>query len=366
MPRRVVLHIDLDYFYAQCEEVSNPALRGKPVVVCVYSGRTEESGVVSTCNYEARSYAVKAGIPIARAKKLLETTDSVFLPVNRAHYEEVSDRIMEIIEPFGNPFEAVGIDEAYLELTSRTNGDFQQANQIAGDIKKRILDQEHITCTIGIAPNKLLAKIASDRNKPNGLTVIKPEDIGTFLGELAVDVIPGVGRKTEEKLHQLKVETINQLAALDVTVLHETFGSSLGTYLYRAARGEDDEPVETREQPTQFSRIATVKKDTHNISEITPLLMDLARSATEKLTKKAMTCKTISLIAILGDLSIHSKTKTLESPTYDEKTIAQASKDLLEQFLQSRPDAKVRRVGVRLSGLEVEGEQTDISKFLHQ
>ncbi len=228
------------------------------------------------------------------------------------------------------------------------------------------MDQEHITCTIGIAPNKLLAKIASDRNKPNGLKVIKPEDTGIFLGQLTIDVIPGVGRKTEEKLHKLEVETINQLAALDVTILHATFGSSLGTYLYRAARGEDDEPVETREQPTQFSRIATVKKDTHDLSEIAPLLMVLAHSATEKLTKRTMTCKTISLIAILEDLSIHSKTKTLESATYDEKTIAQASKDLLEQFLQSRPDAKVRRVGVRLSGLEVAGEQTDISKFLHQ
>jgi DNA polymerase IV (DinB-like DNA polymerase) len=358
--------MDLDYFYAQCEEVSNPTFQGKPVVVCVYSGRTEDSGVVSTCNYKARSYGVKAGIPIIRAKKLLRGTDAAFVQMNRAHYEEVSNRIMDIIEPFGNPFEAAGIDEAYLDLTSKTSGDFELAKQIAKDMKNVILDQVHITCTIGVAPNKLLAKIASDRNKPNGLTIITPEDVNSFLGDLALSAIPRVGMKTEGKLHEMKIATISQLAALDVRVLHETFGKSLGTFLYRAARGEDDEPVEPRERPTQFSRIATLKNDTHDVSEISPLLEELAHSATQKLAAKAMVCRTISIIAILQDLSIHSKSKTLESPTCDERTTAQASRDLLEQFLQSKPNAQVRRIGVRLSGLEMESEsgQTDISKFL--
>jgi DNA polymerase IV (DinB-like DNA polymerase) len=365
LPLRVVLHIDLDYFYAQCEENLNPAIRGKPIVVCVYSGRTEESGVVSTCNYEVRKYGVKAGIPIIRARKLLQTADAVFLPMSRSHYEEVSDRIMGILEPFGDPFEKVGIDEAYLDITSRTNGDFQQAEQIARELKQKMVEQEQITCTIGVAPNKLLAKIASDRNKPNGLTTVRPEDVNAFLGELPVNKIPGVGSKTEEKLDQLKVRTIDQLATLSVSVLHETFGSGLGTYLYRAARGEDDEPVKVREQPTQFSRIATLKRNTHDISEIQPILEDLANSATGKLTEKAMTCKTVSIIAILADLSIHSKSKTLESSSYDEKTIVQTSKDLMKQFLQSMPDATVRRVGVKLSGLSARSGQTDISKFLH-
>jgi DNA polymerase IV (DinB-like DNA polymerase) len=364
LPERVVLHIDLDYFYAQCEENLNPSIRNRPVVVCVYSGRTEESGVVSTCNYEARKFGVKAGIPIVRARKLLEKADAVFLPMNRSHYEEVSDRIMEILEPFGDPFEKAGIDEAYLDLTARTNGDFQQAEHIAGEIKQKVLEQEQITCTIGVAPNKLLAKIASDRNKPNGLTVVRPEDVNTLFADLPVNKIPGVGRKTEEELDQLKVKTVDQLATLDVSVLHETFGRGLGTYLYRAARGEDDEPVKEREQPTQFSRIATLKRNTEDISEILPLLEGLANSATEKLTERAMTCKTVSIIVILGDLSIHSKSKTLESPTYDEKTIAQASKDLMEQFVQSMPGAAVRRVGVKLSGLSARSGQTDISKFL--
>jgi len=364
LPGRIVLHVDLDYFYAQCEENLNPALRGKPVVVCVYSGRTEESGVVSTCNYEARKYGVKAGIPIVRAKKLLDAADAAFLPMNRPHYEEISVRIMEILEPFGNAFEKAGIDEAYLELTSSSNGDFEKAEQIACEIKQAILEHEQITCTIGVAPNKLLAKIASDYNKPNGLTVVRPEDVKAFLGELQVNKIPGVGRKTEQRLHQLKVEKVDQLARLDIPVLRGTFGSGVGEYLYRAARGEDDEPVKGREQPTQVSRIATLKKDTHEISEILPLLEELASSATLKLTQKAAACKTVSIIAILGDLSIHSKSKTLESPTNDERIIAQASKDLVAQFLKSAQNKSVRRVGVKLSGLSTRNGQTDISRFI--
>ena len=358
------MHVDLDYFYAQCEENLNPTLHGKPVVVCVYSGRTDESGVVSTCNYEARKYGVKSGIPIALAKKLLGTAEAHFLPTNRSLYTAVSDRIMETLETYGDLFERVGIDEAYLELSSGTSGDFDRAYSIAHEIKQKVLEQEQITCSIGVAPNKLLAKIASDLNKPNGLTVVRPEDVETFLGGLSVDKIPGVGKITEEKLDRLKIKTISELETHDVSVLHEIFGISLGTYLYKAARGENEEPVKEREQPTQLSRIATLKRNTHDTSEILPVLEDLANSATDKLTEKAMTCKTVSILAILGDLSIHSKSRTFDSPTHDLRTIAQTSKDLLEQFLQSEPTATVRRVGVRLSGLAARSGQTDISKFL--
>lgn len=359
------MHADLDYFYAQCEETANPSIRGKPVVVCVYSGRTQESGVVSTSNYEARKYGVRAGIPIAHAKKMLDSVEATFLPMNRPLYEQVSDRIMEILKTHADSYEKVGIDEAYLDLTLRTNGNFTQAEEVAREIKQQILQQEHITCTAGIAPNKLLAKIASDHKKPDGLTVVKPEEVKRFLARLSVIRIPGVGKKVEEKLTQLRVSTIDELSALNPTVLLETFGKSLGNYLYRAARGEDDDPVREKEQPTQFSRIGTLKRNTHELQEILPLLNDLADSATKKLTGKSMTCKSVGVIAILGDLSIHSRSRTLESPTYDGNVIKQSSKDLMEQFLMSMPTATVRRVGVKLSRLSKASGQTNISNFLH-
>ncbi len=365
MPHRVIIHVDIDYFYAQCEENANPTIRGKPVVVCVYSGRTEESGAVSTCNYLARKYGVRAGIPIVRAKKLLESTEAAFLPMNRSLYEQVSERIMESLRTHGDSYEKVGIDEAYLDISTRTDGNFDLAKETAVEIKKQVFSQEHITCSIGIAPNKLLAKIASDHMKPNGLTVVRPEDVIAFLAQLPVTRIPGVGKKVEEKLDQLQVKTVSQLSALNPSVLLETFGKSLGSYMYEASRGEDDEPVKEREQPTQLSRIATLKQNTREIQEMLPLLNELISSVTEKLKEREMTCKSVAIIAILDDLSIHSKSKTLESPASDGTIISGAATELMKEFLESRRNAVIRRVGVKVFGLSKPSGQTDISKFLH-
>jgi DNA polymerase IV (DinB-like DNA polymerase) len=358
------MHVDLDYFYAQCEENKNPDARGKPLVVCVYSGRTEDSGVVSTSNYLARKYGVKAGIPIARAKKILESSGAIFFPMNRPLYEQVSEAVMEILREHADAFENAGIDEAYLEVSSRTNGKFDQAENIANEIKRQILTEEQITSSIGIAPNKLVAKIASDERKPDGLTIVKPEEVHSFLSELPASRIPGVGKKVEEKLGQMQVKTIAQLAMISPPILVEIFGKNLGGYLFQAARGEDDEPVKEREQPTQLSRIATLKHNTRDLSEILPLLGELANATTAKLKERSMACKSVAIIAILNDLSIHTKSKTLEQPTEDEKTIVNAAEELMKEFLESMPSAIVRRTGVKVSTLSKLTGQTDISNFL--
>jgi len=365
LTQRAVMHVDLDYFYAQCEEKLNPTIRGKPVVVCVYSGRTEESGVVSSGNYEARKYGVKAGIPIARAKRLLDGTGAVLLPMNRPQYEEVSRRIMETLRDWADAFEQAGIDEAYLEVTNTTNGNFEKAEEIGRELKRRIIEQEHISCSIGIAPNKLVAKIASDHNKPDGLTIIRPEQLTSFIEVLQVGKIPGVGKKVEEKLKQLNVETVKQLKALESPSLIESFGTSLGTFLYRAARGENDDPVMERDQPTQLSRIATLKKDTREIAEIMPLLEELTNSVAQKAVEAGVTCRSVGMIAVLNDLSVHNRSRTLDTSTSDPKVIAKNVKELTAQFLQSMPSAVARRLGIRLSGLSKMAGQTDISKFLH-
>ncbi len=358
------MHVDFDYFYAQCEENRKPNIRDKPVVVCVYSGRTEESGVVSTSNYPARKYGVRAGIPIARSKKLLESTQSTFLPMDRPFYEQVSERLMEILKANADSFEKVGIDEAYLDISTRTNGSFEQVKKVAAEIKEQILTQEKITCSIGTAPNKLVAKIASDEKKPDGLTIVEPGDVGSFLGQLPASRIPGVGKKVEEKLDQSHVETVAQLSTVDPTVLIEMFGRSLGSYLYRAARGDDDEPVQEREQPTQLSRIATLKRDTHELSEVLPILEELTDSVTSKLKEMSMTCRSVAVIAILNDLTIHSRSKTLEQPTSDGKVIRNAAHVLMKEFLEAKPTTIMRRTGIRVTGLSKPAGQTDISKFI--
>jgi DNA polymerase IV (DinB-like DNA polymerase) len=358
------MHVDLDYFYAQCEENANPNIREKPVVVCVYSGRTEESGAVSTSNYLARKYGVRAGIPIARAKKLLESLDAAFLPMNRPYYEEVSEKIMEILRTHADTYENLGIDEAYLDVSSRTGNNFDSAREIAIEIKKQVFTQEHITCSIGIGPNKVIAKIASDQTKPDGLTTVKTEEVQQFLLPLPVGRIPGVGKKSEERLSQLNVSTVAELSELSPTILLEIFGKSLGSYLYRASRGEDDEPVKEREQPTQYSRIATLKQNTRELQQILPLLTELTNSVTTKMKEDMITGKSVTMIAILTDLSIHSKSKMLESSTWESKIIENAAKQLIEQFLQTTPNVNLRRIGVKVSNLTKQTGQTDISKFL--
>jgi DNA polymerase IV (DinB-like DNA polymerase) len=171
---RVVMLADLDHFFAQCEEKRNPNLKVRPTVVCVFSGRTETSGVVSTANYVARRYGVRSGMPIFLAKKKLANEDAVFLPVDYEFYESVSKRIMTTLKGFANKFEQVGIDEAYLDVTQMTSEEFGKAKQLAKEIKQVIRNQEEMTFSIGIGPNKLIAKIASDIEKPDGITAIEP------------------------------------------------------------------------------------------------------------------------------------------------------------------------------------------------
>jgi DNA polymerase IV (DinB-like DNA polymerase) len=358
------MHVDLDSFYAQCEENANPSLKGRPVVVCVYSGRTEESGVVSTSNYQARKYGVKAGIPIVRAKKLLESADAVFIPMNHLYYEEVSERIMETLRTEGDAFEQTSIDEAFIDVSGRTDFNFDSARDIALEIKKQVLTQENVTCSIGIGPNKVVAKIASDQSKPNGLTIVKPNEVADFLASLPVSRIPGVGKKAEEKLSRLNVSTVAQLSSLNPAVLIENFGKSVGSYLHCASRGDNDDPVKEREQPTQFSRIATLKQNTRQPEDTFPLLIELAQSVSGKLKEQRMTCKTVTAIAILSDLSIHSRSKMFETPSSDGKLIESSVKQLIQEFLQSNSEAILRRVGVKVSGLTRETGQTDMSKFL--
>jgi len=363
LAQRLIIHVDLDYFYAQCEENANPSIRGRPVVVCVYSGRTSESGVVSTSNYEARKYGVKAGTVIATAKKLLATVDAIFLPMNRPLYELVSGRIMSVLRDNCDIFEQAGIDEAYLDVSERTKGEYDIAKMIGSTIKEIILRQEHITCSLGVAPNKLLAKLASDHVKPDGLTVIEPGQVRTFLNGQEIRNIPGVGKRVEEKLHASDVKTVNDLSQLTPICLQEMFGRKLGTYLFLAARGEDYEPVQARELPTQMSRIGTLKGNTRDYSVIRPALSELTRSLMEKVQDEGMKCKSVSVIAILNNLGIHTRSRTLEAPADDLRTIDECAQQLLKEFIESTPEAVLRRVGVKVTGLSKSSGQTNMESF---
>ncbi|MBT6398023.1 MAG: DNA polymerase IV, partial [Nitrosopumilus sp.] len=206
---RVIFHIDFDYFYAQCEEVRTPELKTKPVCVCVFSDRGGDSGAIATANYTARKYGVKSGIPISFAKKRLEQReDSVFLPVDFEYYSKITEKAMEIMKENADIFEYVGRDEAYLDVTKRVEEDFKKANHLAQQIKNTIREKLKLSCSIGVSPNKLISKIASDYQKPDGLTIVEPDKIEKFLEQLNIRVIPGIGKKTEQRFKEMNLETI--------------------------------------------------------------------------------------------------------------------------------------------------------------
>jgi DNA polymerase IV (DinB-like DNA polymerase) len=355
--------VDLDYFFAQCEELRNPALKDKPVVVGMYSGRTEDSGAVSTANYVARKYGVKSGIPLFLAKKRLEGAEAVFLPVDYAFYEQISDKIMCTLRDYADAFEQVGIDEAYLDVTRKVQGSFEAARVLAQKMKDDVKSQHSLTFSIGIGPNKLVAKIACDSQKPDGLTVVKPEEVTFFLAPLPVDRLIGVGRKTAAKMELLVIRTIGDLARFDVQRLVEVFGKTLGVYFHNAASGVDDEPVQEAGEAESISRIATLKENTRDLAFILEKVGQLTEDVWKELAERKLRFKQVGIVAIMTDLSIHSRSQTLEKPASDVAVLRKTVRELFEKFL-GESELEIRRVGVKISHFtREEVEQKQLTSF---
>ncbi len=348
MKGRVIMLVDFDYFFAQCEEVRNPVLRDKPVVVGVYSGRTENSGAVSTANYVAREYKVKSGIPLYLAKKWLEGTEAVFLPVDYSFYEKVSDKIMKLLRGYADSFEQVGIDEAYLDVTQKTEGGFEEVGPLVQKMKNDVKNLVGITFSVGVGPNKLVAKIAADTQKPDGLTVVKPENVERFLAPLSVSRLLGVGRKTTVKMNNLGIRTIGDLAGYDVQKLMEIFGKNLGMYFSKAAKGVDNSVVQETGQSESISRISTLKENTHDLMQVLEKTDLLIEDIYKELVRRNISFKQIGIIAIMTDLSVRSRSKTLETATNDVKVLRSIVRELFEKFLRVS-ELEVRRVGVKVS-----------------
>ena len=360
---RVIGHVDLDYFYAQVEEVENPSIKGRPVAVCVFSGRTDDSGVVSTANYRAREFGVKSGMPIVAAKKRLEGKDPVIIRVDMTKYEAVSERVMELVKARVDVFEKGGIDEAFFDLTGSSLGDYDSATRAAKGIKESILAEESLTCSVGLGRSKVVAKLASDSAKPGGLVVVTPESTASFLGEMDVAKLYGVGPKTAHTLGGLGIATIGDLGRADVALLEGSFGRKFALYLHAAANGNDDGAVRENEAPTQFSRIITLKSDTTDPEEAMRQLAVAEADLRSKLESRSTSFRTVSAIAILTDLSTKTRSKTFETPIRDLSTVRDVLTDLFSQLSDSA-DRGFRRVGIRVSDLSTSADQRSLGDFL--
>ena len=338
---RRILHVDMDAFFAAVEEQRRPELMGKPLVIGG-SGDPTRRGVVSTASYEARRYGIHSAMPLIKAYKLCP--QAIFLPVDFREYARVSQSIKKILSEFSPVMEDVGIDEAFLDISEVD----KSPERIAQEIKKKIKGQTGLTCSIGIAPNKLLAKIASDLQKPDGLTIITERDVATRIWPLPVRKLWGVGPKTEGYLKQLSIRTIGELAAASRDSLIEQCGKSYGHYLHEASHGIDDSPLVTHWEPKSARRETTFQTDTDNWQTIAKALAELVREVAGDLKKRGYACRNVTVKIRFNDFQTQTRAKTLPEPTDDLETLRREAFACLAKFELKK---KVRLVGVRAAGL---------------
>ena len=342
---RVIFHVDMDHFFTAVEEREHPEHKGKPVVVGANPKEGKGRGVVSTCNYEARKYGIRSGMPIARAWK--RCPHAVYLPVNYDLYRKVSSKIMTILRRFADKFEQWGLDEAFLDVSSKVQ-DLEEAKRLAQKVKEEIYEKEKLTCSIGVGPNKLVAKIASDFKKPDGLTAVEENDVKGFLSPLPVDKLLWVGKKTRQKLNAMGIKTIGELANFDASVLIEKFGV-MGKQLYLSAQGIDRSEVQERWEIKSMSRDTTFEEDTSDTKIILKTLNALAEDIYKQLIKSNFNFKTVTIKIRYENFETHTHGKTLPFLTDRLSDIQRTVGDLTQTHLQQ--NRKVRLVGVKLSNL---------------
>lgn len=340
--KRTILHVDMDAFFAAVELQRHPELKSKPVVVGG-GGDPTQRGVVSTASYVARQYGISSGMPLRRAYQLCP--DAVFLPVDYRTYVKVSKTIKAILHAFSNKVEDIGLDEAFLDVTGLDT----PPGQLAKEIKKQIKAQTGLSCSVGIAPNKLLAKIASDLEKPDGLTQLSEDDIPARVWPLPVRTIWGVGPKTEVRLARRGITTIGELATLSLETLIGLFGQAHGHHLYQAARGIDESPVISHRRRKSLGRETTFQYDITDPEILSRVLEELTRAVVGRLRQYHYTARTVTIKLRFADFETHTRSATLADASDELTIIEETALMCLDRITLTKP---VRLVGVRLSQLE--------------
>ncbi len=337
-----IIHIDMDAFYAAVEQRDNPTLKGRPVIV---GGDPQKRGVVSAASYEARAFGVCSAMPIAQARKLCP--QGIFLPVRISRYQEVSQQIFQILEEYTPLIEPLSLDEAFLDVT-QCQLIFGPPLQIAKEIKKRIYAATGLTSSAGIAPNKFLAKIASDLKKPDGLVEVKPEEVREFLSQLPISKLWGVGKVTTEVLHSLGIKQVGQLANFPPEILEKRLGK-FAHQLIALARGEDDRPIIPHSEVKSISQEKTFAPDLAQEREMARVLLSQAEQIGFELRQQGLKGRTVSLKVRYPDFRLITRSLTLASPTNQGWEIYKVARQLLARTEVFQK--KVRLLGVRITNL---------------
>ena len=336
-----ILHVDMDAFYASVSELEYPQYRGKPLVVGAGA-----RGVVLSANYAARKYGIRAAMPVSRAQRM--APHAIFIPPDHERYSEVSRRVMEIFFDFTPLVEPLSLDEAFLDVSGafRIFGD---GRAIAAAIRERVQRQEKITCSVGIAASKFIAKLASGRCKPDGMLEIPPDRVLTFLHPLPVGELWGVGPKTNEELQRLGLRTVADIANTPVETLKRALGEGAGESLYELAWGRDFREVITDAPEKSISAAETFASDLEDREELLRELLRLAERVTRRLRTRELRAKTISLKVRFSDFTNISKAKTLPLPINGMHEVFEVARDL---FISLRLDgARIRLLGISLENL---------------
>ena len=357
--QRIIAHLDMDAFFAAIEERDNPRFKGRPIVVGADPENGRGRGVVSTANYAARKYGIKSALPISTAWRYSEEAKkkglppAVFVGGSFGKYSAVSEEIMTILRKYSATVEPASVDEAYLDLSSAKS--FARAEEICKKIKEEIKKQERLTASIGLGPNKLIAKIASDMQKPDGLTVVLPEDAEKFLEPLNIRKIPGIGPKTEIVLNKLGIKTIKDLKKFSLSKMKELLGK-WGEELYLKARGEDDSELVTEWEAKSIGEQETFHEDTRDANLITGRLKNLAEDVYRRFKKSDFkSYKTVGITVRFSDFETKTRAHTLPAPANDSAALYFESLRLLMPFLDKRENPRgkaLRLIGAKIEKLE--------------
>jgi len=346
----------MDAFYAAVEERRNPDLRGRPIVVGADPKAGAGRGVVTTASYAARKYGIRSAMPITRAWRLAEAArrrgdpEAVFLRGDHAVYREVSDRIMAIVARGADAFEEASIDEAFLDLSSL--GEFERATAHARAVKAEVLEREGLTCSVGIGPNKLVAKIASDFQKPDGLTVVRPEAVQAFLDPLTIRRIPGIGPKGEASLRERGIRTIAELRAVEPTQLAAWFGKG-GMEMAERARGISGSPVTNEWERKSVGEQETFERDTLEPTLVLARAQALAADVFKRLRADGFGgFRTVTVTVRFENFVTLTRSKTAVIPVNTQETLEALARDLLLPFFDERENPKRRKI--RLVGVRAE------------
>jgi DNA polymerase-4 len=341
----ILAHLDLDAFFAAVEELEDPSLRTRPLVV---GGDPRGRGVVSTANYVARRFGVRSAMSCAEA--LRRCPEAVFLRPRHALYRQYSESVWAAVRQVVPRVEQTGIDEGYLDLASAIGGDFGRARGLAEAVQTAVRGATSLSCSLGVSAAKVVCKIASDRRKPGGITVVPPGTEARFLAPYAVRALPGVGPRAEERLRAAGIETVGALAALADADLRAVLPGSVGRLLRDRANGIDGRDLELGGERISISVEETFERDIGDRAALHEELRRLSLELGERLRRSGLSARTVTAKLRYADFSIRSRSTTLPAAIDDDATIAELACSLLDRGLRDRP-GMLRLVGVGVSGL---------------